>query len=187
MEYTYREGILSLRKSGGGAIILISSPSTFFDVVGMRNAPDNRDHRDMIAGMMYNTIKGAIDTLGRNGTGYMKENIRVYTISPGVFQTEGLEKTKAAIKMNDEMIAKFNPFFKESVGNPKDLGRVMLSMFDNSTKYQPGSLVVCDHDATIDGDYWYKRIYDLNATHENYTPPKELIKDFQGNPYPWNK
>jgi NAD(P)-dependent dehydrogenase (short-subunit alcohol dehydrogenase family) len=171
---TYREGIMALRKTGGGAIILVSSSLAMAPIsINIQRVPS-------VNYFAYCASKAAIDSIGRTAVCLLKENIRVYTLSPCVYTSEMTEGLATANNTTLEKMAFKNPVYPSKPGDTKDIGPIMLAMLDNSTLYTPGSVVGCDHDVTFNGEYLYKTVWD---SPDHYEPvPKEYHRDFQGKP-----
>jgi len=147
---TLREGVKALRKAGGGAIVTISSPGGTLPIAETsRSTPTP-------FGLTYCPSKSAVDQIARSAAGLVKENIRVYNVSPFVFRTDMAEKgihtgLFPGITSLEQLSGFLNPVFPGKVGDPAVLAKVILPMFDNSTAWAPGTLVCCDNDATFSG------------------------------------
>jgi len=171
---TYREGVMALRKTGGGAIILVSSSTAMAPIsIHISRSP-------MVSYLAYTSSKAAIESLGRTAVCLLKENIRVYTLSPCLYSSEMTQAVAIGFNTTMEKLAFKNPVYPAKPGDTKDIGPIMLAMLDNSTLYRPGSVVGCDHDVTFNADYWYKTVWD---SPDQFEPvPKEYHRDFQGKP-----
>jgi gluconate 5-dehydrogenase len=171
---TYREGVMALRKTGGGAIILVSSS------LAMSPISLNIPQSPIVSYFGHSAAKAAIESLGRTAVCLLKENIRVYTVSPCLYTSEMTQALAKGFNTTLEKMAFKNPVYPSKPGDTKDIGPIMLAMMDNSTLYTPGSVVGCDHDMTFNAEYWYKTVWDSPGHYEPV--PKEYHRDFQGKP-----
>jgi len=175
--YTLREGIISAKKGGGGAIVLVSSMAgsvspLFFGPGGVFPGTSS-----FIA---YSASKSAVDAIARAARAFVTENIRVYSVAPHVYETPMASSAASAVNSETELLAKYNPFFK-TPGDPRDLAPVMTAIFDNSTLYTPGSLIFCDNKVTFDGQEYHKQMYGGKF----YDVPRSVAKNFRGEPFVW--
>jgi len=176
--YQLKEAVVSSRKVGGGAFIAVSSLAgsaaiTFFQPGPFSFPPTSR-------WISYCSSKAAVDSIARSGTGLAQENFRVYSVAPHVYETRMARSAASGFSINTSALSSVNPFFKEP-GDPRDIARIMMAIFDNSTQYSPGSLIMCDHHLTFDGHEYHKHMY----TGKQYELDKNIARDFQGKPYIW--
>jgi len=81
----------------------------------------------------------------------------------------------------DMDLSPFNPFFPGSMAHPRLMAPTLLAIFDNSTLYTPGSLIMTDHQLTVSGHEYHKQLY-----LENFAPiPRSVARDYKGLPYVW--
>lgn len=172
--FTFREGVIALRKSGGGAIILVSS------ILAIAPMFIRTQRLPFVSEFAYCASKAAIDSICRTAICLVKENIRVYTLSPCWYRTELTERVVEDVKSSLEYLSRYNPVYPSQPGEPKDIAPIMLAMMDNSTLYAPSSVVGCDNDVTFNADYWYKTVW--NSTNSYEPVPKDCFRDFQGKP-----
>ena len=143
--------------------------------------------------LTYGVTKGANDYQARAAGAYADEGIRSYGILPGAFETKMLQEIAAQQGMDATTnMAGFNPVygfgthFKPSVGDPKDIGNVLLAMFDNSTTYKVGTTVVADNDVTMAAEVFYTQLHTPNPEGSGpwaFPLGEDTIRDFRGNPY----
>ena len=106
----------------------------------------------------------------------------------------------------------FNPFNPTEVGDPKDIGPVVLSMFggfnprhrsmcfanfvplslchvhvrtDNTTTYETGETVVCDGNKTAKAELFYAQLNSIKpggVSGYQYQPGPEAMRDAKGVP-----
>jgi len=173
--YTVQQGILSARKCKGGAILVISSPAASHQPGWVPTNP---------FWMGYCSSKAAVDAFVRvAASGYLKENIRIYTLSPMVFDSELSRNAAYHMNISLEQFSQRKPLFPGIPGNARDLAPVMLSIFDNTTLYKPGDIIVCENQATFTGHENYRQTYSGVPRFIS----RDLAKDFQGKPYVWNQ
>jgi NAD(P)-dependent dehydrogenase (short-subunit alcohol dehydrogenase family) len=113
-----------LQKSDVGAIVYCSSIASGFNAAISQATG---------AGMMhplvtYTATKAAVDMVTRTSSAL---GIRTYGLNPGAFETAMLESLAKDMMGGApiEATAGFNPVFKESVGNTRDLGPVVEAFF----------------------------------------------------------
>jgi len=173
--YTVQQGILSARKCKGGAIIVISSPAASNQSGSVPTNP---------FWIGYSSSKAAVDAFVRvSAPGYLKENIRIYAVSPIVFDSELSRRAANHMNVDLEQFSLRKPLFPGIPGNARDLAPVMLSIFDNTTLYKPGDVIVCENQVTFSGHENYRQTYSGVPRFIS----RDLAKDFQGKPYVWNQ
>jgi NAD(P)-dependent dehydrogenase (short-subunit alcohol dehydrogenase family) len=168
---TFKYGVKALRKAGGGAMIAISS------VAGGISPLSQRPPSDL--GWSYGPSKSAVDQIVRNSASLAKENIRVYSAAPHVFHTEMADRAVSKMGKSVEEFAAGNPIYPRKPGDPKDLANVFLTLFDNTTTYQPGDLFYCDNDATYLADTRYENLY-RHDSGQHYLDLSQ-VRDLRGN------
>merc|ERR1712224_998966 len=82
-----KHGIKALRKRGGGSITLMSSNGGGFPRGGCSGALG-----DLTFAMPYCVTSAALDQLVRMSAYYKNENIRVYGLKPGVYESEMIDQ-----------------------------------------------------------------------------------------------
>jgi len=173
--YTIQKGIISARKAKGGVIVAVSS------VAGSSRLGEREPSPFWLG---YNGGKSGLDAFMRLvGPGYLKENIRLYSVAPHVYESEALETHSKSTNRTYDAFAKNNPIFPGKLGNPHDMVPIFLSLFDNTTLYRPGSVIACDNHVTFDIHERYRQMY----TTEARVIPRDAVKDYQGKPYVWEE
>ena len=107
--------------------------------------------------------KASNDYIARLGCSFTEsDNIRSYGILPAAFETVMLQNVaKHQGSDTTDMMAGFNMFNPTETGDPKHIGKVLLAMFDNTTKYCSGETVVCDGDHTAKAEVFYKQLHNV--------------------------
>jgi 3-oxoacyl-[acyl-carrier protein] reductase len=126
----------------------------------------------------YCCTKSALEAMIRLTSVYQNENIRLYSIAPAAYRTALLEAVAQKYGTTaDELSQSVNPCFPYA-GDPKHLGKVVQSLFDGSTLYEPGSLIVCEDNITYNAHEHYKRI----ETGVSWVPgkPEWELLDYRG-------
>jgi len=186
MALSIKYGVKSFRKNfpPGGTIVLTSSlcavlASSYYQDGASSSIP-------------YIMSKGATDALMRGMASYMHEGILAYGLNPALYETEMATRDgadKFGITVN--ALAAMNPVF-DNIHTPflrneglVHLGKVVLAMFEGTTKYAPCDSVIADGDATWNAQIGYNEI----SSHSNAfgTPDRAVwlkdMKDFKGDPY----
>jgi len=174
-------GIAALRKRGGGSITAISSNGGGFPRGGCAG-----ELGDLTLAIPYCITSSAIDQLVRISAYYQHENIRVYGLKPGVYESEMLAgwledfKEKVNPDIDEEQFSGFNFFFKGIVGDPVHIGNVIETLLNNTTKWPAGANIGLDHDATYDA----ARVYEVSDT-DAIMPQLSLddLRGYDGGPY----
>ena len=136
----------------------------------------------------YGATKASNDYIARLGCSFTEsDNIRSYGILPATFETVMLQNiAKHQGSDTTDMLAGFNMFNPTETGDPKHIGKVLLAMFDNTTKYCSGETVVCDGDHTAKAEVFYKQLH--NVHHEGgvgawqYEDAPDVRRDYKGDP-----
>ena len=180
-----KHAVNAFRHRGGGTFCASSSIGAFQNVVGMT----------ALTGMMgplassligYSASKAAVDQIVRTASGcYTTENISVYGLDFGSFDSEMLAKISA--KMGGAPTGGFNPYYKESNGNPTDISKVIIALLDGRSKWKSGSNIVVDHDSTINASIFHEMYFDPGPPETLGQPTagqlKPLLKTVSGEAY----
>ncbi|HMB97936.1 MAG TPA: glucose 1-dehydrogenase [Balneolaceae bacterium] len=136
--YCTKHAVLSMKKSGGGSIINLSS---IYGIVGAPDLPP------------YHASKGAVRVMSKtDALLYAEDNIRVNSVHPGFIWTPLVEE------LGKESPGGADEFRKEldslhpigHVGEPEDIGYGILYLASDESKFVTGSELV------IDGGYTAK-------------------------------
>jgi len=166
-----REGVKAMRKTGGGAIVAISSAGGALKASEVTLFPMT----SFLFG--YTSSKSAIDQIVRSSSPLISENIRVYSVAPFGYQSEMADAAltyKLFPSFVIDTIAILNPYFPNQMGNPSDLSKVMSTIFDNTTAYPPTSLIYCDNDATWSGHEKYKQLDTPGMPHYSRSAARDV-------------
>jgi NAD(P)-dependent dehydrogenase (short-subunit alcohol dehydrogenase family) len=152
-----KHGIKALRKRGGGSIITMSNNGG-----GGSRGANGGALGDITLVTPMALISAAMDQLARVGAYYKNENIRVYGLKPGLYESPMVDewveiaRNQMDPNMTKDALAGFNMFFKTCIGDPVHIARVVETLVNNTTKYPPGSNIVMDNDATFCSSHIYK-------------------------------
>jgi len=184
--YTMKYAFIAFKERGGGAIVFTSSIASIVPLQ-MTQVPI------MKTMVPYCVTKAANDHNARLASAWASDNIRSYGILPACFETYMLQQLAKAQGSPDstDPLAGFNPVFSESIGDPANIAKVALSMFDNSTAYGSGKTVVCDNDATVEAQFFYNLKGGGHAKVDGHGLWKyavdeleAVINDFKGDKHP---
>jgi len=123
--FVLRESLKLMLKSGGGSVINTGSIGGF---------------RSTIGSGAYCSAKGAIRMLTTNtATEYVKDNIRVNSICPGIFNTNILEGLSPEII---EFLKSQVPIGR--IGEPIEMAQLALFLASDESKYITGQSILID-------------------------------------------
>ncbi len=126
--YGMRTVIPVMQRNGGGSIVNVSS---IWGVAGIAGAA------------AYQATKGGVITLSRNAAiSYVKDNIRVNTVNPGITWTPLVERQGK--EMNDQVIAAVP---MKRWGEAREIAYGILYLASDEASYTTGT------ELTIDGGY----------------------------------
>lgn len=173
---TLKHATKALKARGGGAFVATSSIAAIVPRDLMQAFP-------MSTFSAYGMSKAAVDSLIRQSGSLLPHKIRCYGISPAVYSTQMVENivkfdaVKGVGATTPDAFAGFNPLHVGKSGDPKCIGAVVLSLFDNSTKYSPCSHIVCDNEHTFDAH----NLYNSAEQPGGWQVPDACVNDAQGN------
>lgn len=133
MYRTARYGVPEIRKSGGGALVNISS------VHGLLAAPRSLVYETLKAGVIGLTRQMAVD--------YGPDGIRVNAVCPGMIQTERMQRRW---QTNPETL----PFYEQQypvrrTGTPLDIANAIVFLCSEEASFITGHALVVDGGLTI--------------------------------------
>jgi len=169
---TIREGVKALRKFGGGAIVVVSS------IAGTQHGSILADFSP-ISGFhfAYAPSKAAVDHMVRIlAVALRKENIRIYNVAPYAYASVMFGILADSFSANQEDLGGRMNTISGKLGDPVHIGHIMLPMFDNTTAYTPGGVVLCDSDATFAGAELYRQFEDPTPTRIS----NDVVRDVTG-------
>ena len=121
-----KHGIKALRKRGGGSIITMSNQAG-----GGSRGANGGAMGDITLVTPMALISAAMDQLARVGAYYKNENIRVYGLKPGLYESPMVDewveiaRNQMDPNMTKDALAGFNMFFKTCIGDPVHIARVV--------------------------------------------------------------
>lgn len=123
--YVLRESLNLMLKSGGGSVINTGSIGAF---------------RATIGSTAYCSAKGAIVSMTTNTAAeYVKDNIRVNSVCPGIFNTGILDGlTDETMKTLSEQV----PMGR--IGEPREMASLALFLASDESKYITGQSILID-------------------------------------------
>jgi len=187
MALSLKHAVKSFRENSppGGTIVFTSSIVAVF--------ASSNYHAGGSSGIPYIITKGATDALVRGMGAYLHEGIRGYGLNPAVYESE-MTTRDAADKFGIEvgqMVGGTNPVF-DNIHTPflrkeglVHLAKVVLAMFDGTTKYEPCDHVISDGDGTWNAQVAYNAI--TSHTNPKGIPSRDVwlkhMNDYKGEPY----
>jgi len=152
--YFLKYAVPALKRRGGGVIAFNSS---------MIAAVSGSFVSKMGGSTVYAASKAGVDHLVRSTFYYQDDGIRIYGVLPAVFKTAmATELVKAPHHQAagftdlDSFGEKVN--FSKTSGDPANIGKLVASLFDGSTKYPPNTNIVIDNNITWLAHEFYKSI-----------------------------
>jgi len=178
---TLKYAAMAFERRGGGTIAFTSSVGGFCGYTC---------HMAMNAfglprgnAIVYTAAQTALDNIAEGAhAAYHDKGVRVYNLNLGEFTSEMADRLG-----KKQGVAPFNPFFKQSQGNPVHVAEFIVAALDGTTKWPAGSAVVIDNDMTIHAKhFWDKRKTPGPIETLGWPGADELKKvamDIKGDPY----
>merc|ERR1712048_47639 len=176
-----KHGIAALRERGGGSITTMSSNGGGFPRGGCAGELGN-----LTFATPYCHTSAALDQLVRMSAYYKNENIRVYGLKIGVYNSDMIDQWVDHFQKNvdaettADSFAGFNFFFSGLLGDPVHIGKIYETLVNNTTKWPAGANITCDSDVTYDGVLTYQ-VSDTDAIMP--TIPLDQLRGYDGGPY----
>lgn len=187
--FTLRHAVSSFKKRGGGAIVFTSS------ILAHQNYKSSEAMAKMGLGgggsIAYQAAKAGVDMVSRAAGQYSPVGVRSYSLQVSYTDTEMLRSTarQASKALGAEIPASTfgsNNIFFDTPADATHVGRVALALFDESSAWRPGQVIIVDNDATADASAWtaaYDRPLDTPSGLPSREEARKLMRDVKGRPY----
>ncbi len=125
----------SMRESGGGSVVNISSMSAF-----VANYPQEQ--------VAYNASKGGVESFTRQlASEWAEHDIRVNTIAPGYIRTDNTDQADAINPDIDETWE--SEMLMDEIAGPEDVAPAAVFLASDASRYMTGASIVIDGGYTV--------------------------------------